>query len=295
MPYNEDDLFCPSVLPHIEHLPFLLLLKVECALMIRYFDPELFARLGLRFEKLFDDLTRLSSVDSLDPELRTRATIMRILTTYKSEKGHISKVWAANEDEAESEASLQIRLLQEIQLAIRTHKAHETKNGGFLCFTLSLIEKQFGLRYETDWNTTWTQVKFGIHRHDLFFTFFSIMYIAAIYPGKGELQILRHCVRCIDAAKQIGEWGDMFAGYWQEAEAGFAKQDYWKRDWESAKRHYRDAHSLLAAERYLPIYTANLPTACFTSYPNWVFIMLKRCNMAKEPDRLLPDTQCQFQ
>lgn len=250
MPYNQEDLFSPAVLPHVAHLPELLLQRIECALMIRYFDPDLFTRLGLDFEELYKQITCIAKADLVHAELRTRATIMRILTTYKSDGGHISKLWVENDDEAASESALQIKLLHEIQGAIRVHKSHGIKNSGFLHFTLSLVQKQFGLRYESDWNTTWTHIKFGIHRNDLLFTFFSIMYVASIYPGKGELATLHHCVRCINVAKTLGEWGDMFGNYWQEAEAGFARQDFWRRDWEAAKRDYADTRDTHAAERY---------------------------------------------
>ena len=177
--HNYNELFAPRTLEVNPHLAYLLIQHIECAITLKILNGGLFATLGLNFDTLFHLLGRLSENRYVNPELRARAMAMRVVRTFGWESGKVSNCWAETEDQAASPITLQLKLVQEIEIAFHFHKQFSTGNSAILHLVLCLVKRAIDRTFEENYAAAIKLHKTAIDRDDLLATFVYFNHLGA--------------------------------------------------------------------------------------------------------------------
>ena len=227
--YDEQILYNFDTLSTTPHLAYLLLLRVECSMLIHDLSPKLDKQLhGVRrFAEDFFALTQIIRTPSIDPELKTKAMVMRVMMTIDPGSGRVSEIWGENKNET-TQIALQTKVIQEAQKAIRTHKEYSTSNGEILKFTLACVKDAFGASKFDAANTALDSRLFD--RSELFFSLQMLVSVVEEAVATKSSQHLRLAIRYAEETKMLGEWGGMFtAGWWLNQRLELAETELWKK------------------------------------------------------------------
>lgn len=234
-PYDEAFLYAASTLMLTPYLAELLLRHIECSLLIAILDSSLFATLDMDQVDLVHRLICLGGMDTLNAGYRVRATAMRILATVDWDSGEVWEGWASPEDgEDPPQHVLQDKVLDEIEAAIRLHEEHETGNATLLYYAQAFVQKSFNLPFIDSWNIAWSERNpFDIDHGNLLLTFSYIVFTTRVYVKLGASLDVRECIRNIEQAKLLGQWGRMFSEWWVGEEKDLASKEVWKKEWKA--------------------------------------------------------------
>ena len=235
-PYNYNDLFFPSTFEANPSLVHFLLRHIECGILIKMLNGNLFSTIGLDVDGLFHLLAQISENDSINPEYRARAMAMRIVRTFGWESGKVYPCWASSEDENSSPMTLQLKLIREIGVAMQLHKKYSTENSQLLHLTLSLVKRAMGHPFLESYKAAMNAHKGGINPNDHLATFIFINLTLRIATAESNRTAIRVLIRAVDELKLRGEWGMLYGDWWCIQEAEFAKRDIWRKEWELLKR-----------------------------------------------------------
>jgi len=247
--HNYEDLFSASTIAANPHLAYLLVRHIECAITLKMLNGALFSTLGLDFDTLFLLLGRLSHNNYVDAELRARAMALRVIRTFGWESGKVSSCWAENEEQAACPITLQLKLVQEIEGAIHLHERYDTQNSGILHLVLCLVKRSLARPFQQDYATAIKLHKTAINRDDLFATFVYLNLTLRTAIERRNRLVIRSMLRMV--LKLLGEWGMLFSDWWKHQEVEFAKQDVWKKQWESINHSIWEPTESLFSEKYL--------------------------------------------
>lgn len=251
-PYNYNDLFFPSTLEANPALVHFLLRHIECGILIKMLNGNLFSTIGLDADGLFHLLAQISENDSINPEYRARAMAMRIVRTFGWESGQVYPCWASSEDEKSSPMTLQLKLIREIETAMQLHKNYSTENSQLLHLTLSLVKRAMGHPFLESYKAAMNVHKGGINPNDLLATFIFVNLTMRIAIAESKSAVIGAVIQATDELKLRGEWGMLFRDWWRIQEIEFAKRDIWRKEWELLKhRKWQPLDSLFTRFHHL--------------------------------------------
>ena len=215
-PYDDEFLYSASTLMSTPCLPDLLLRHIECSLLIAIFDASLFTALEMDQVDLVQKLIRISGMPSIDAKFRVRAVAMRVLATIDWDSGAVWEGWAKTDDgEEPTQQVLQGNVLDALDDAVHLHEEHETPNTTLLYYTKAFAEKAFDLPFVDSWNSAWDERgPFELDHSNLLLTFSYIIFTTREYVSLGSNPDVKECIRIIEQAKLLGQWGRMFSEWW---------------------------------------------------------------------------------
>lgn len=251
--HDYENLFAPSTLTSNPHLAYLLVRHMECAITLKMLNGALFSTLGLDFDTLFHLLGRLGDNKYIDPEIRARAMALRVVRTFGWESGKVAHCWADKEElESASPITLQLKLVREIEGALHLHERFDTQNAAILHLVLCLVKRSLPRPFQQDYATAVKLHKTAINRDDLFATFVYLNLTLRTAIERRNRPVIRAMLRMVSELKLLGEWGMLFSDWWKRQENEFAKQDVWKKEWESVNHATWEPPEALFSEGYPP-------------------------------------------
>jgi hypothetical protein len=269
--HDKKELLSSSTLANSPHLAHLILRHVECSCAIRDLAPaELKANIDV--EDLLRTLDALINASFIDPNIKVRATAIRILQQCHWRSGEVLDL---NNEPASTEVKQQA--LRDIQEAVNLNELSEgsKRNEGLLYYALYRVRAGLGVPCERNWEDACAHLEL-VDSNDLYVTLpFLVDNLKRALTSDDCIAIRKNIV-AIKEAISLGEWGQMFySGFWKKSEPIFQQWDTWKTEWMRAmggseaqvkkkntdSGHVERVQSLPAANvSHTPNQTSNHPT-----------------------------------
>jgi len=228
--YDERTICSFQALSATSHLPYILLLRVECNMLIHDLSSTLDKRLheGWRFARDFFTLTQIIRMQSIEPELKTKAMALRAMMTVDPGSGTVSEIWGEITEGEHSQTALQDIVVHETEMAVRIHKEYSTCNGHHLRFARAYVKDALRI-------STLEAAKFALRarlldRAELYFSHQMLVSVVEAAIAMNSSQYLRVAIRYAQETHVLGECGGMFnGGWWLNQRMDLADKELWKR------------------------------------------------------------------
>lgn len=249
--YDEQTLCSCETLSTTPHLPYLLLLRVECSMLIHDLSSTLDARLheDWRFARDFVTLTQIIQAQSIEPGLRTKAMALRVMMTVDPGSGTVSEIWGEIMVQEHSQSAFQAKVIHEAKMAIRIHNEYSTCNGDLLRFTLAYVKDALHA-------SEFEAANIALHsrlldRGELYFSHQMLVSVVEAAVATNSSQNLRFAIRYAQETNVLGECGGMFnGGWWLNQRLDLADTELWKCAMEGGVWSER-SYSISTVERQL--------------------------------------------
>jgi hypothetical protein len=228
--HDKKELLSSSTLANSPHLAHLILRHVECSCAIRDLAPaELKANIDV--EDLLRTLDALINASFIDPNIKVRATAIRILQQCHWRSGEVLNL---NNEPASTEVKHQA--LRDIQEAINLNELSEEskRNEGLLYYALYRVRTGLGLPCERNWEDACAHLEL-VDSNDLYVTLPFLVDNLKRALTSDDSVVIQKSIAAIKEAMSLGEWGQMFySGFWKKSEPVFQQWDTWKTEWTRA-------------------------------------------------------------
>lgn len=221
---DQNELISPSKLSTAPHLVHLLLRHVECTFLIRKMtSPSI--KQSINVEDHLSRLDHIIAAPSIDPELRTRALLFRVVEMCNWYAGRVEDL-----NGGPVAAATKLTAIELIREANRIHEENATSNGLAVMYVHALVRRGLVLpQAQESWVKACGNLKL-LDRDDLYFSVKGLTQRLFQAITSNDPVAVRSCLPALDEMLGLGEFGKIFYDkWWKQEEQKLMKTDLWMK------------------------------------------------------------------